>query len=137
MRIYTDCSYDPYKHVCGLGLYIEDGVVTRTISTHITADNNNYGELFAIYLAAILSHGKNCTIYTDSQIAMSFVKGDVKCNADTVDSYERFQRLRLLGYKIRQLKPVLAWVRGHQRDLNNHSIGNQLADLLAKQGRLK
>lgn len=137
MRIYTDCSYDPYSHVCGLGLYIEDGVVTRTISTRINADNNNYGELFAIYLAAILSHGKDCTIYTDSQIAMSFVKGNVKCNAETVDSYERFQRLRLLGYKIRQLKPVLAWVRGHQKDLNSHSIGNQLADLLAKQGRIK
>lgn len=137
LRIFTDSSFDEVQQVCGLGIYIEDGVMNQTISTFIHTDNNNYGEMYAIYIASILGHGKDATIYTDSQLAVAYINNQVKEKPRSPQAYERHQRLRLLGYKIRQLKPNVVWIKGHKKTLDKLQVGNQLADILARQGRSK
>lgn len=137
MKIFTDSSYDEKRKVCGIGIYIEKDCENTTISNFITTDDNNYGEMFAIYLAAIIGHGKNCTIYTDSLTAVDYIEDKIKEKPRDEEAYIRHQRLRLLAYKIRRLKPDIKWIKGHQKHYQQLCIGNQLADLLAKQGRAK
>lgn len=138
MKIYTDSSFDEKRNVCGIGLYIEDGAMSYNISNFISATDNNFGEMYAIYLAAIIAHGKDCIIYTDSMTAVAHINNYVKGDKPrSPQEYERYQRLRLMGYKIRQLKPTVVWLKGHRKYFQQNCIGNQLADTLAKQGRAK
>ena len=137
MRIFTDSSFDDKRNICGIGLYIEDGSVSYTISNFVPANDNNYGEMYAIYLAAIIAHGKDCTIYTDSITAVAHIKNTVRDKPRTQEEYRRFKKLQLMGYKIRQLKPNVVWIKGHRKFYQQICIGNQLADMLARQGRAK
>lgn len=137
MKIFTDSSFDENKNVCGIGMYIENNGVNTTISNFIYTNDNNYGEMYAIYLAALLGHGKNCTIYTDSLTAVDYIEDHIKEKPRTNEAFERHQRLKLMAYKIRQLKPDIRWVKGHKKCYQQICIGNQLADILAKQGRAK
>lgn len=138
MKIYTDASLNSKNGICGIGLYVvPDNSKPYTISYWIESNDNNFAEMQAIYTASILGHGKNCTIYTDSQCAIAYINNNVKEKPRTREQYERHQRLRLMGYKIRKLKPNLQWVKGHTKHFQTHSIGNQMADTLAKQGITK
>ena len=78
VKVFTDASYDDKRGVCGIGIVIQDGVKQRTISNWILADNVHYGEMFAIYMAAVLCNGKDATIYTDSAVALAYLNNDVK-----------------------------------------------------------
>lgn len=134
MEIFTDCSYSGKLGIAGIGLYIKDGVKQRAVSNWIPAPDNNFGEIFAIYLAGILMGGKKGTIYTDSQVALAYINNEVKDKPRTREQYERYQKMRLMGYKIRKLGVKVEWVKGHQHNLQKMAVDNSLADNFAKQG---
>lgn len=137
MEIFCDCSFDSKNKVAGIGLLIKDGVKQKTISNWIQAPDNNFGEIWAVYQAAILMGGRDGVIYTDSQTALAYIQNKVKDKPRTREQYENHQRMRLMGYKIRKLKANVEWTRGHVGNFQQKSVDNALADCLAKQGRSK
>lgn len=137
MEIFCDCSFDSKRKIAGIGLLIKDGVKQKTISNWIPAPDNNYGEIWAVYLAGILMGGKEGTIYTDSQNAIAYIKNNVKEKPRTTEQYKNHQIMKLMGYKIRNLGVKVCWVRGHQHNFKQKSVDNSLADALSKQGRSK
>lgn len=137
MEIFCDCSFDSKNKVAGIGLLIKDGVKQKTISNWIQAPDNNFGEIWAVYQAAILMGGRDGVIYTDSQNALAYIQNKVKDKPRTREQYENHQRMRLMGYKIRKLKANVEWTRGHVGNFQQKSVDNALADCLAKQGRSK
>lgn len=137
MEIFCDCSFDSKNKIAGIGLLIKDGVKQRTISNWIQAPDNNFGEIWAVYQAAILMGGRDGVIYTDSQTALAYVQDRVKDKPRTREQYENHQRMRLMGYKIRKLKANVEWTKGHVGNFKQKSVDNALADCLAKQGRSK
>jgi ribonuclease HI len=137
MEIFCDCSFDSKNKIAGIGLLIKDGVKQKTISNWIKAPDNNFGEIWAVYQAAILMGGRDGIIYTDSQTALAYVQDRVKDKPRTREQYENHQRMRLMGYKIRKLKANVEWTKGHVGNFKQKSVDNALADCLAKQGRSK
>lgn len=137
MKIFVDASLDERKGVAGVGIYIMRGASNRTISQWYKTNDVNEAELWGIYQAAILGHGKDCTIYTDSQTALAYVNQEVKDKPRTFEQHLRHKRMELLAYKVRKLKPRIEWTKGHCRYFQELPIGNQIADSLAKQGRAK
>ena len=137
MKIYVDSSFDEKNLIAGIGLHIEDGVKQRDISNWIPCNNNNFAELWGIYLAAILSNGKNCTIYTDSQVAIQYLTGNVKEKPRKQSQYINHQQMKVLAYKVNRLKPLVEKVKAHSGRIERGYIGNQLADILSHQGRAK
>jgi ribonuclease HI len=137
MEIFCDSSYDNDNKIAGIGLLIKDGVKQKTISNWIPAPDNNFGEIWAVYMAAILMGGKDGTIYTDSQTALLYFQNKVKDKPRTKEQYIKHQRMRLMGYKIRKLGAKVEWTKGHVANFKPKSVDNALADALAKQGRSK
>ena len=137
MEIFCDSSYDSKNKIAGIGLLIKDGVKQKTISNWVQAPDNNFGEIWAVYQAAILIGGKDGVIYTDSQTALAYVQDRVKDKPRTREQYENHQRMRLMGYKIRRLGAKVEWTKGHVANFKSKSVDNALADALAKQGRSK
>lgn len=138
VEVYTDASYDDNRHVCGMGIVIQDGVKQRTISNWCSTDSVHYGEMFAIYMAAVLTNGKNATIYTDSAVALAYINGEVKEERPrSTSQYYMHQQMKVLAYKINKLDVNVDKVKAHTNNFKKKSIGNSLADVLAKQGRSK
>lgn len=138
MKIFTDASLDEKRGIAGIGIYIVKGASNRTISHWIETDNINYAELWAIYQASILGFGKDCTIYTDSVVAMQYINGEeAKDKQRTKEQYIRHKQMQLLAYKVRRLHPNIIWTKGHRKYFQENAIGNQIADNLSKQGRVK
>ena len=138
MKIFTDASFDEKRGIAGIGIYIMRGASNRTISHWIKTDNVNYAELWAIYQASILGFGKDCTIYTDSQTALTYINGNENIEKPrTKAQYIRHKQMQVLAYKIRRLKPHIEWTKGHLEYFQDKAVGNQIADALAKQGRAK
>lgn len=140
-NIFVDSSFDEKKKVCGIGIAMQKGGVWRKpISLYISADSNNYGELFGCYIGAILSGGAKCTIYTDSQTALGYIHKEIKDKPFTSqEKYYRHQEMKVLAYKTRKVNPSITFVhtKGHRKYFQNNSIGNNMADILAKLGRAK
>ena len=105
-------------------------------SNWIKAHSNNEGELFAIHLASILTEGKG-EIYTDSQVAISYIKGEIKDKPRTKEQYIRHKHCEFWAYQIRRRGIMPEKIKAHQKVYQTHSIGNRLADLLANEGRAK
>lgn len=137
MDIFVDSSFDDKKGIAGIGLYIKNGVKERCISNWIPTDNNNFSEMFGIYLASILIHGKKGTIYTDSQTALAYINNQVGDKPRTQEQYIRHQHMRVLAYKIRRLGANIQKTKAHDKRLQKDAIANNIADLLAKSGRAK
>lgn len=137
MKVYVDSSYDTDKGVAGIGIAIKDGLKERTHSFWIPAENNNVGEMFAIYIASILASCKDATIYTDSQTALSYIDNNIKEKPRTQQQYYVHQKMRLYAYKIRQLNARVEKIKAHQHKYQQHSLGNDMADLMAKTGLAK
>lgn len=138
MKIYTDASLDEKRGIAGIGIYIVKGASNRTISHWIKTDNINFAELWAIYQASILGFGKDCVIYTDSQVALTYINGNENIEKiRTREQYIRYKQMQLLAYKIRRLKPHVEWTKGHRKYFQENAIGNQIADNLSKQARAK
>lgn len=136
MQVYCDSSFDEKRHIAGIGITIIDGQKRRTFSNWIKARTNNEGELFAIYLASILSEGKGI-IYTDSQVAMSYVENTIKDKPRTQEQFINHKYCEYWAYKIRKQNVRLEKIKAHQHVLQVHPMGNRMADLLANEGRAK
>ena len=146
MRAYCDSSYDDKRKTAGIGVIIENGSERRVYSNWLPARSNNEGELFAIYVSVILMNGRG-TIYTDSQTAISYIKGEIKEDKSRGrDQWLNHMYCKFWAYRIRNLMVKdengrcllnIDKVKAHQHNYHTHSIGNRLADLLAKEGRAK
>lgn len=146
MKIYTDSSFDEKRKLAGWGVVIIDGQKRRVFSNWTKAPDNNFGEMHAIYMAAVISGGKEATLYTDSQTALDYIEGRRGAEYEskhkkewTHSQYIRHKQMQLMAYKIKRANPRLAFdkIKGHQRDYKLHALGNNLADLMAKEGRAK
>ena len=80
MIIYTDSSFNEKHGVAGIGCVIICGQQRRIFSKWIKAENNNIGELYAIYYALelIRKYPGPHTLYTDSQNAIAYISDNVK-----------------------------------------------------------
>lgn len=137
MKIFVDASLDSAKCVAGVGIYIMRGASNRTISQWYKTNDVNEAELWGIYQAAILGHGKDCTIYTDSKTALAYVQQEVKDKPRTQEQYFRHKKMEWLACQIRRLKPRVCWLKGHCKYFQELPIGNNVADMMAKLGRAK
>lgn len=135
MKAWVDSSFDNFRKVAGIGIYIEDGSRQKIISNWIPCRDNNYGELYAIYIGAILTGGGE--VYTDSETAIDYIKNRVLNKPRTPEQYRFHQKMRLLAYKIRRLHPTVEKVKAHSREVRKLEIGNAVSDLAAKQGLAK
>ena len=137
VKVFTDASYDDKRGVCGIGIVIQDGVKQRTISNWVYATNVHYGEMFAIYMAAVLCNGKDATIYTDSAVAIAYLNNEVKERPRTTQQYYKHQEMRVLAYKINKLDAKVDKVKAHCNNFKQAALSNSLADILSKMGRSK
>ena len=128
IKAYVDSSWR--DGIAGFGIFIKDGVKERSFSYRIRTENNIYGELWAIYQAAIFCACHDAVIYTDSQTAIQYLNKAVKDKKRTPEQYIRHQQMKVLAYKINRLGVRVEYVKGHQREEYN----NNMADLLAHKG---
>lgn len=141
--IYVDSSYDYKRRIAGIGIVIqENGVMKKPISMWIKAPDNNWGELFGIYQAAILSGGAEAIVISDSKTALEYVKGEREFRTKTdwsLEKYIRHNKMRVLAYKARKVSKNITfeWVKAHTNKLEIKSTFNKLADIYANLGRSK
>lgn len=134
---FVDSSYDIKRNVAGIGIVLDNGIKQRNISNWIPAVSNNYGEMYAIYLAAILLNGRKGVIYTDSQTAIQYIYHTIKDKPRTHEQYIQHKQMELLAYKIRRLNIPVEKTKAHMKSFNKDFVRNNMADLLAKYGRSK
>lgn len=134
MIIYADASFDDKYKIAGIGIYLVDGEKRRFYSNFIKCRTNNEAELFAIYIAGILSGGQG-KIYTDSQTAISYINGEIKDKLRTKEQYINHKYCELYAYKIRKLNlATIEKIKGHQQTYKYPAMGNRMSDLIAKEG---
>lgn len=137
MRVYCDSAYNDRLKVAGIGIVIQKDGHERTYSYFVKCASNNLGELYAIKLAGIIAEGKGI-IYTDSMHAINYIKGNFnKDKPRTLAQYIEMKRNELVAYEIRAQQLQIEHIKGHQHNFQLHSMGNRLADLLAKRGIAK
>lgn len=136
MKAYCDASFDDKKCIAGIGITIIDGQKRRMYSSWIKAKTINEAELFAIHLAGILISA-NGEIYSDSQTAISYVKGEIKPKVRSPEQYINHKRCEFWAYQIRNRGIIPEKIKAHENIFQVHSIGNRMADLLAREGRAK
>lgn len=140
MEIYTDCSFLEKEGIAGIGILINDGQKQRSFSNWILSPSVNYGELFAIYEACVLTGGKPATVYSDSQTALDFIHRRIRLKSreefKNQDQYCLHKQMHVLAYKIRNVNPNIAFekVKAHRKDYRVGHLNNSMADLLAKRG---
>ena len=138
MRIFTDASFNDKHKVAGWGIVIKDGTKERTYSNWLPVNNINLAEIFAIHTACVLSGGKNCTIYTDSQTALAYINGNVRDDKPrTREQWLNHKKMMFWAYKIRKFNANVQWTKGHKRTFQMDAIDNNMADLKAKSGLSK
>lgn len=136
MIIYTDASWDSKRNIAGIGIYVKDGEKERVFSNWVPALSINEAELAALYIGGILTGGKG-KVYTDSQTALSYIRGEIKEKARTREQYIRHKRCEMWAYKIRKLSIFPEKIKAHQHTFQTHALGNRMADLLSQAGRAK
>jgi ribonuclease HI len=137
MIAYTDASFNMKNKVGGWGVVIQDGLKERHYSSWIPCEDVNYVELFAIYIAGILLEGKG-KVYTDSQTAISYIKGEIRDEKPRTHSqYINHQKMRVLAHKINKLNLDVVKIKAHSRVIEDKAINNNIADLYARKGLAK
>ena len=139
MRIFTDASYQDKKGIAGVGIVIEkNGHIGKPISFWTKATSVNEAELYAIYMACILAGGKRCEIVTDSQTAIQYVNKGVADKPRTKEQYIRHKHCEFWAYKIKRFPNIeLSKEKAHTGRYQQRSIGNAMADLMARNGIAK
>lgn len=154
IKVYTDGSYiKKGKNVyCGYGLYFS-GNEYKSISRKFTHEpiTNNRAELYAILKSIILTSKideerriknnpriKKLIIYSDSEYSVKIYNEWITkwkktkkeyLNADIID--ETLDHINNASFKI-----VLIHINSHTGKKDEHSIGNEKADELAKKGAM-
>ena len=136
IKAYCDSSFDEKRGIAGIGVIIEKGSKRRLISTWIRAFSNNEAELYAIYLASILT-GNEGTIYTDSRTALEYIGHDIREKPRNHEQYLRHMHCMYWATKIKKRCVRAEKIKAHQKVFQTHSIGNRFADLAANEGRAK
>ncbi len=131
---YTDASFDERTKKAGWGVVLVKGVKKTFIHGDIPALNNNYAELWAIYMAGILLGGSG-EVYTDSQTAISYIKKQIRDKPRTQEQYINHKHNEFLAYKIRKLNITVYKTKAHTKNNTKEGIFNNIADLCAKLGR--
>lgn len=136
IKAYTDASFDEQRKVAGIGIVIRDGLKERVYSLWTKARTVNEAELYAIHMGSILTGGQGI-IYTDSQTAISYIKGCIKDKPRTREQYINHMHCEFWAQQIRRRGIHVEKIKAHQKNYQTHSIGNRMADLLAMAGRGK
>ncbi len=136
IKAYCDSSFDEKLGIAGVGIIIDDGNKRRLVSNWISARSNNEAELFAIYLASILTEGQG-VIYTDSQTAISYIEADIKDKPRNKEQFLRHKYCEYWAFQLRRRGVHPQKIKAHQRVFQTHSMGNRFADLAANEGRAK
>lgn len=136
IKAYCDSSFDEKRKIAGIGIVVDDGSKRRIVSNWIKAQSNNEAELFAIHLASILTDCKG-VIYTDSQTAINYIKGEIKDKPRTKEQFIRHKHCEYWAYQIRKIGIIPEKIKAHTHNFQTHYLGNRLADLLAQEGRAK
>ena len=135
MKIYTDASYDEHNKTAGIGIIKCRGTKEVPISNHGRFSSVNEAELFAIYIGCVWAGGEECTIYTDSQTALSYIKGEIKEKPRTKNQYIRHMHCKFWAYKIQHFNNCkFEKVKAHTSQFRGHEFINKMADLKAKEG---
>lgn len=142
MIIYTDSSFNDKHKVAGIGCVIICGQQRRIFSKWIKTENNNIGELYAIYYALelIREYPGPHTLYTDSQNAIAYISDNVKDRPLTPKQQKNRLECRKWAYRINQIAPQdlkIEKVKAHTGHYQFKAINNAMADLLAKEGIVK
>lgn len=137
IKAFCDSSFDDKRKICGIGIIIERGQKQRQYSLWTPANTNNYGELWAIYMAGVLMGGEKGIIYSDSQNAIKYINNEIREKPRTHEQYIEHQRMRYLAYQIRKLPVQVEWIKAHTRRLQVKFMGNELSDFMARLGRAK
>ena len=148
IKVFTDgsCSNNGQENAkAGIGIYFADDDI-RNVSERIYGEQtNNNAELNAIVRVFdvcknIIEKNKNITIYTDSKYSIScfmdwsnqWVDNDWKNkNGDVIQN----KQVIIDGYNLfKKYKNVkLEYVKAHTKNVDELSIGNRMADKLAKE----
>ena len=144
VRVYSDASFDDLRKVSGIGCVLIRGQKRKFFSNWRPTLTNNEGELYAIWFALNLCAGEKVTLYTDSQNAINYITGRTPKEKPYMNpkQVENRNRCRFWAYKIKQaIKNLnsfnLEHIKAHTNKFQQHFINNQLADILAKEGRAK
>ncbi len=137
IEAYTDASFDKENGVAGVGIVIIDGHKRKDYALFVPCRTANAGELFAIHLACILTHGQ-ATIYTDSQTAYQYIINGVTEKKRTQEQYLNHLECKYRAYQIKRCKGVtVVKVKAHKRHYDKDAANNMVADSLAFLGRSK
>lgn len=139
IEAFTDASYDTKKQVAGIGIVIINGHKRKEYALFTKCRTVNAAEIFAVYLAGILTHGQ-AKIHTDSQSAILYINNEVNPhrNRDR-EQYLNYLECKYWAYQVRNLKleQPIEWCKGHTGRFNLTAGNNAVADSLAKLGRAK
>ena len=114
IKAYCDSSFDEKLGVAGIGIVIEKGCKRKLVSNWISAKSNNEAELFAIYLASILTEGQGI-IYTDSQTAISYIEADIKDKPRNKEQFIRHKYCEYWACQIRRRGVHPQKIKAHQQ----------------------
>lgn len=166
LKLYTDASIlnqksSSVKGVCGLGIVILDKVGKqdkRILSSFYTSkhkDDINIGEMLAILkgleeVTKYLSPQKDSkrkpkiSVITDSSSCVTYLNGKIPGDSNrefTKKQKEKHILLRSLCYKVKSYSKyydlTFSHIKGHTNYLQEDSINNTLADVMARDGLRK
>lgn len=133
---YTDANIDK-NGVAGIGIVIIENDKRKEYALFTKCRTINAAEIFAIHLASILTHGQ-ALVYTDSQTALSYIRGEIKDKPRTRAQYLNHLECKYWAYQIKRNPGVVVEkVKAHTNHRNEHAGNNRLADTLAMLGYLK
>lgn len=133
MKAYCDASFNERLNMAGIGILIQDGQHERNYYLFTKAPSNNWAELFAIKMAGILTHNQ-AEIYTDSQTAIQYINRQISDKERSKKQYIIHKQCELLAYEIRAQNLYIEKIKAHTHNFQLHSMGNRMADLLARRG---
>lgn len=165
LKLYTDASIlnsksSSIKGICGLGVVILDRVgkqdkrILDSFYTSQHKDDINIGEMLAILkgleiveqiLPKIERRKKpKISVITDSSSCVNYLNGKVPGESNrefTKQQKEKHILLRSLCYKVKSYSKyydlTFSHIKGHTRYLQEDSINNTLADVMARDGLRK
>ena len=132
---YTDANIDK-NGVAGIGIVIIENDKRKEYALFTKCRTINAAEIFAIHLASILTHGQ-ALVYTDSQTALSYIRGEIKDKPRTRAQYLNHLECKYWAYQVRKNPVKVLKVKAHTNRRNELAANNKLADTLAMLGALK